>query len=73
MEFVELKNPVDPVEDYKVKFETLQSVCDLLSDLINNFEWSIEDKNELVYTWTRVIKVYWSLCERLGISPFPKV
>ena len=60
-------------EDFKVRFETLQQCCDLLSDLVNNFEWSIENKNQLVYTWTQLIRVYWSLCQIGGINPLPKV
>ena len=63
---------VDELEDVKVRFETLQQVCDLLSDLINNFEWENTQKNQLVYTWTQVIKVYWELCQKLGITPIPK-
>lgn len=64
---------VDKLEDVKLRFETLQQVCDLLSDLINNFEWSESDKNQLVYAWTQVIKVYWSLCQKLHIDPLPKL
>lgn len=60
------------VEDFKIRFEALQQVCDLLSDLINNFDWTVENKNQLVYIWTQVIKVYWSMCQIGGISPLPK-
>lgn len=72
METLKLEEVFPKTEDFKLRFETIQQICDLLADLINNFTWSLVDKNQLVYLWTQTIKVYWSLCEQAGITLLPK-
>lgn len=69
----QIKPETSITEDFKIRFELCQQICDLLSDLVNNFDWDISEKNQLVYTWTQVIKVYWDLCEKASIVPLPKL